>query len=443
MKKQLIVLMLFLATTTFSQTNREVLFYLTSDKLGMYDLTENQNYPQIQTLGTLANYLYIWENNLFVVTSGGFSSPQTTLEIIPLTAFNDFISTQDTSVIDNQNTIVELENSGNAYTVVGLTDSTVVVTLAATSKLQVVNFLTGEITNTISENVVGNPQGSSEINDNYVAIAMADWYAGVGNSVAVFNRTTEQIEFSIPVRLNTTDVMKLSDGNLLATSWGSWSGDENYGSVMKINPTSYEITDTLDFDVNLKVTKLIQINDSLIYGTGWDVNFMILSGLINNNTFEFEYQSEGIFSNDIVAKMKDGKLAAQFNGGIHIYDENQNELTMFESDYVNFATSTELSQSSAIHNETQATNFRLFQNYPNPFNPSTQINFNIPQDSHVKLELFNTLGEKVATLINQEMSAGSHNYQLSISNYQLPSGIYFYKLQSGSFSETKKMILMK
>ncbi len=436
-------MMLILATNTLSQNNIEVLFYITSDKLGMYDLTENQNYPQIQTLGKLANYLYIWKNNLFVVTSGGFSSPQTTLEIIPLATFCDFISTQDTSVFDNQNTIVELENGGNAYTVVGLTDSTVVVTLAASSKLQVVNLLTGEITNTISENVIGNPQGSSEIDDNYVAIAMADWFAGLGNSIAVFNRTTEQIEFTIPIRLNTTDVMRLSDGNLLATSWGSWSGDENYGSVMKINPISFEITDTLDFNVNIKFTKLIEINDSLIYGTGWDVNFITLSGLINNNMFEFVYQSEGIFSGDILAKLNDGKLAAQFNGGIHIYDEYENEIIMFENDFVNFAISTELPQFSAIENETQATNFRLFQNYPNPFNPSTEIRFNIPQDSNVKLELFNTLGEKVATLINKEMSAGSHNYQLSISNYQLPSGIYFYKLQSGSFISSKKMLLLK
>ncbi len=87
--------------------------------------------------------------------------------------------------------------------------------------------------------------------------------------------------------------------------------------------------------------------------------------------------------------------------------------------------------------------FQLSQNYPNPFNPSTEIKFSIPQNSHVKLELFNALGEKVATLINEEMSAGSHNYQLSISNYQLSSGVYFYKLQSGNFAETKKMILIK
>jgi len=87
--------------------------------------------------------------------------------------------------------------------------------------------------------------------------------------------------------------------------------------------------------------------------------------------------------------------------------------------------------------------YKLEQNYPNPFNPSTEIKFSIPQNSNVKLELFNMLGEKVATLINQEMTAGSHNYQLSISNYQLSSGIYLYKLQSGNFVQTRKLMLIK
>jgi len=87
--------------------------------------------------------------------------------------------------------------------------------------------------------------------------------------------------------------------------------------------------------------------------------------------------------------------------------------------------------------------FSLSQNYPNPFNPSTTIKFGLPKTSNVKLELFNILGEKIATLIDKEMEAGYHNYQFSIVNYQLTSGIYLYKLQAGSFVQTKKMMLLK
>ncbi|MFH1194362.1 MAG: LamG-like jellyroll fold domain-containing protein [bacterium] len=89
------------------------------------------------------------------------------------------------------------------------------------------------------------------------------------------------------------------------------------------------------------------------------------------------------------------------------------------------------------------TAFELYQNYPNPFNPSTTIKFGLPEDSRVTLELFNILGERVATLINQEMSAGYHNYQLSIDNYHLSSGMYIYRIIAGEFVQTKKLLLLK
>ncbi len=87
--------------------------------------------------------------------------------------------------------------------------------------------------------------------------------------------------------------------------------------------------------------------------------------------------------------------------------------------------------------------FGLSQNYPNPFNPTTTIKFGVPNTSNVKLELFNILGEKIATLIDKEMEAGYHNYQFSIVNYQLTSGVYIYKLQSGEFAQSRKFLLMK
>ncbi len=85
--------------------------------------------------------------------------------------------------------------------------------------------------------------------------------------------------------------------------------------------------------------------------------------------------------------------------------------------------------------------FSLNQNYPNPFNPSTTINFSIPEASYVSLKIFNSLGEAVKTLVAEELSSG--NYKNDWNAINLPSGIYFYKLQTENFVETKKMILMK
>ena len=96
--------------------------------------------------------------------------------------------------------------------------------------------------------------------------------------------------------------------------------------------------------------------------------------------------------------------------------------------------------------------FSLSQNYPNPFNPSTTINYSIPGSSFVSLIIYNVLGKAVATLVNEEKSGGSYEVKFSTIGgsssgggdiYNLPSGIYFYRLQAGSFVETKKMILLK
>ena len=91
--------------------------------------------------------------------------------------------------------------------------------------------------------------------------------------------------------------------------------------------------------------------------------------------------------------------------------------------------------------------FELSQNYPNPFNPTTKIRFTIPvtlsgvEGSLVTLKFYDVLGNEVATLVNEEKPAGS--YEVEFDGRKLSSGIYFYRLQAGSFAETKKMVLLK
>ena len=89
------------------------------------------------------------------------------------------------------------------------------------------------------------------------------------------------------------------------------------------------------------------------------------------------------------------------------------------------------------------TKFLLEQNYPNPFNPSTKIKFSVPNGivGDVSLKVFDILGNEVATLVDKAKSAGT--YEVEFNNPQLSSGIYYYQLRSGSYVETKKMILMK
>ncbi|MCP4706969.1 MAG: DUF11 domain-containing protein [candidate division Zixibacteria bacterium] len=86
-------------------------------------------------------------------------------------------------------------------------------------------------------------------------------------------------------------------------------------------------------------------------------------------------------------------------------------------------------------------NFKLSQNHPNPFNATTNIGFSIPRRSFVKLNIYNLLGQKIETLINREMQAGYYN--LNWNGDDVASGLYFYRIEFGNFSETKKMILLK
>lgn len=87
------------------------------------------------------------------------------------------------------------------------------------------------------------------------------------------------------------------------------------------------------------------------------------------------------------------------------------------------------------------TQYALTQNYPNPFNPSTKINFSIPQNEFVKIKVYNSLGQQVAELVNEELSAGNYSVEFNAEN--LSSGVYMYTLNSGNYSLTKKMLLVK
>ena len=95
--------------------------------------------------------------------------------------------------------------------------------------------------------------------------------------------------------------------------------------------------------------------------------------------------------------------------------------------------------------EAKVNEFKLYQNYPNPFNPSTIISYSLPENSNVELTIYDILGNKVTTLINKEQNAGNHQVQFnpSLINGGISSGVYFYTLRTGTASLTKKLIYLK
>lgn len=134
------------------------------------------------------------------------------------------------------------------------------------------------------------------------------------------------------------------------------------------------------------------------------------------------------------------------------FKELSHKLTcIIYTEWINAGSSTGTSE----ENNNLITGFNLYQNYPNPFNPSTKIKFTIPNSpllwrgAGVRLVVYDILGNEIATLVNEIKQAGSYEIELntaslpSRSGSVLTSGIYFYTIQIGNYTETKKMVMLR
>ena len=137
------------------------------------------------------------------------------------------------------------------------------------------------------------------------------------------------------------------------------------------------------------------------------------------------------------------KLLSSVKGNHDVYllftGSVMNKLFMLQSFY--FTGTSTVTGVENLQGNSNPKRFDLEQNYPNPFNPSTIIGFNLPISSKVKVTVYDQLGQRVVTLADGEFSAGIHH--LNFNAGYLASGIYYYRIKAGSYSQTKKMILMK
>lgn len=128
-------------------------------------------------------------------------------------------------------------------------------------------------------------------------------------------------------------------------------------------------------------------------------------------------------------------IITQDLGYLHLVGTKHNFIPFEDSILVSLSADVE-DEKSIIPNQ-----FSLLQNYPNPFNPTTKINFTLPEDAFVHLNIYNLLGQKVQEIVNGNLAKGFH--EIIWDGSEFPSGIYFYQLKAKDFSQTKKMILLK
>ena len=144
----------------------------------------------------------------------------------------------------------------------------------------------------------------------------------------------------------------------------------------------------------------------------------------------------------------DFELDVTITEGVVDYAEIQIRMinVINESEYVDITFIASTNPSGIDDNNNLQNSYVLCQNYPNPFNPETTIDYSLPASSNVEIAVFNSIGQKIKTLINKRESAGSHSVNWDATNsagIKVPTGIYFYSLKAGEFSEMRKMVLLK
>ena len=225
------------------------------------------------------------------------------------------------------------------------------------------------------------------------------------------NFTNSNIQY---INQNTMNIIQDNGGALRLLS-GSWS------SPVEINPTEYK---TLQFAIfgegsNLNISVYLENSSNGFFPT-------VKYGIVQAN--KWSNISLSLFSLDPNNLTFDRIVIEDVSGKQVTYDIGN---LIFSASGL-----TAVASSNA-----KPTQFKLEQNYPNPFNPSTNISFSLSSTVHVTLNIYNVLGEKVATLINENLFAGEHNVSWNALN--LSSGVYIYRLKAGNLVLEKKMELLK
>jgi photosystem II stability/assembly factor-like uncharacterized protein len=252
-----------------------------------------------------------------------------------------------------------------------------------------------------------------------------DWWVANKNNIYYSNdnRVSWVVQYTAPSG-NFTHMSKARNGNLIIAVRDN-GGISAYLSPVPVELNSFTAT-TVNNNVILSWRTASEINN---------MGFVILRSKFRNKRYgassaweDIDFiQGRGTTADENFYTFSDNNLEQ----GIYSYKLVQLDFdgTRTESGVVN------------VEVKSQVKTYSLEQNYPNPFNPSTTIKFALPVDSKVKINVYNSLGQLVETLVEGEMQSGYH--QINFDGSELASGVYIYQLQAGEYTLAKKMLLMK
>ena len=263
---------------------------------------------------------------------------------------------------------------------------------------------------------------TEEYNYSLKSIHVANSTAWAVGESGLIVKYTEQDQWQPTIGVTDLPLNKVffSDENHGWIAGGYFDEDNEYLILLKTTDGGQNWQDIPDF--NYQISDMF-FEDSL---HGWAVgNDTSYSGIIletEDGGDSWNVQVEGLSGELNAIHFKDGNgWAVGENGLVLRYDG--------------------VSWVDQKTGKTYPNKYSLSQNYPNPFNPSTKIKFTLPKKEFVTLEVFNTIGQKIETLLNQVMKTGQHEVEFDAQN--LSSGIYYYRIEAGEFQDVKKMVLLR
>ena len=279
-----------------------------------------------------------------------------------------------------------------------------------------------------------------------IVTAIDTFYINVGRTNVLFSDNAES---------GISNWTRSGNGKLWDTTFVSyWAGiksfaDSRYGNCVK-NTTNYF---TLNNSINLSGTVNPRIEFSAKWATEHNYDYVRLQISTNNGASWISMQGRHtrIFSGQHsyldIKYWRDEQinLSPYIGNNIKIRFYNKTDGGV-QGDGFYFDNFRVVDYMDSLASVTQTGNqtpneYALWQNYPNPFNPVTSIKFDLPKTGNVKLSVFNVLGEEIETLHNGVLSAGSYKINFNASSYS--SGVYFYRIETGSFVAVKKLVVMK
>ena len=434
MKKLLLislVLLSLLSDITYGQSSKAYIlseggFSAGSSKLSLYNFTSNTFTQSIFNPGNLGLYpdgLIFYNNYLYLIEQGNYGTQGKIYKL-------DTNGTVQTSV----------SFGTNPYSL-AIANNKIYATNGPISKVVVLNLNGFGIAKEISVGVY--PQEILSYN-NTVFVCNTSLYGGSKDStVSVINALTDSVVARITVRKDPSSLAISKDNKLLIGCPGS------NGKIYKVDLTTYQKTDSISLSSGFAKDMAVDMNTGNIFYINYNngISYCNFStGQVNNvisnpnpavNYF-YGYNYDYTIGKHYITDAKNFTVS----GSLYIYNSVYSLENTFTTGVAPRRIAFNNSGSIGIRQISEIVEgYSLHQNYPNPFNPNTIIKFSIHKTGFVSLIVYDVTGKEVAKLLNGVKKSGT--YEVDFNGENLNSGVYFYKLTNSSFSDVKKMILIK